>query len=279
MLIFTTVREIRHWLDRHADQRTIGFVPTMGALHEGHISLIEKSKLECSLTVCSIFVNPAQFNDARDLALYPRTYEADVTLLAESGTDLLFFPSVEEIYPHDFVPVNVDLGGLDLVMEGLHRPGHFAGVVRVVHRLLDIIRPNKLYMGQKDLQQFTIIRRMIEQLAMPVQLIICPIAREPHGLAMSSRNRRLSAEGRAKAGLIYQALLFGKTKKPTFSPPETMAACLEKLRQPGFNPEYFEIVDPETLQPVNQWPEAGRSCVACTAVWLEGVRLIDNEFY
>lgn len=279
MLIFTTEREIRHWLDRHADGLTVGFVPTMGALHAGHISLIAASKLECSLTVCSIFVNPAQFNDPRDLALYPRTYEADVTMLAESRTDLLFFPAVEEIYPPDFVPVEVDLGGLDLGMEGLHRPGHFAGVVRVVHRLLDIIRPHKLYMGQKDLQQFTIIRRMIDQLGMAVQLVECPIARENNGLAMSSRNRRLSAEGRAGAGLIYQALLFGKTKRPTLSPAETMAACLEKLRQPGFTPEYFEIVDPETLQPVIQWPETGRSCVACTAVWLEGVRLIDNEFY
>ncbi len=279
MLIFTTVREIRHWLDRHADGLTVGFVPTMGALHAGHISLIAASKLECSLTVCSIFVNPAQFNDPRDLALYPRTYEADVTMLAESGTDLLFFPAVEEIYPPDFVPVEVDLGGLDLGMEGLHRPGHFAGVVRVVHRLLDIVRPHKLFMGQKDLQQFTIIRRMIDQLGMAVQLVVCPIARENNGLAMSSRNRRLSAEGRAGAGLIYQALLFGKTKRTTLSPVETMAACLEKLRQPGLTPEYFEIVDPETLQPIIQWPETGRSCVACTAVWLEGVRLIDNEFY
>lgn len=279
MLIFTTVREIRHWLDHYADGRTVGFVPTMGALHPGHISLIEVCKLECEVTVCSIFVNPAQFNDPRDLALYPRTYEADVKMLAESGTDLLFFPSVEEIYPTDFVPVEVDLGGLDLVMEGLHRPGHFTGVVRVVHRLLDIIRPDKLFMGQKDLQQFTIIRRMIDQLKMPVKLVICPITREYHGLAMSSRNRRLSPEGKAAAGLIYKVLMFGKTKRASLSPAETMSACLEKLRQAGLTPEYFEIVDPETLQPVTQWPEIGKRCVACTAVWLEGVRLIDNEFY
>lgn len=279
MLIFTTVREIRLWLDRHAGGRVVGFVPTMGALHEGHLSLIEASKRECGLTVCSIFVNPAQFNDPRDLALYPRTYEADLALLADSSTDLLFFPSVEEIYPHDFVSVEADLGGLDQVMEGLHRPGHFDGVVRVVHRLLDIIRPHKLFMGQKDFQQFTIIGRMIEQLKMPVRLVVCPIAREPGGLAMSSRNRRLSKPGRDQANLIFQILQYGKSKRPVLSPGQTMDACLEKLRQAGFDPEYFEIVDPETLQKIKQWPESGRLCVACTAVWLEGVRLIDNEFY
>lgn len=279
MLIFTKVDALQSWISIEKNHgKTIGFVPTMGALHTGHISLIEVSKSANDYTLCSIFVNPTQFNDPSDLAKYPRPFDTDVQLLVQASTDILFYPPVDEIYPADFKDVEVDLNGLDQVMEGIHRPGHFAGVVKVVNRLLDIVKPHKLYMGQKDFQQFTIIRQMIQYLQLPVKLEVCPIAREKNGLAMSSRNTRLSKEGRELAGLIYQVLMEGKKLKISLGPQELVNHCLQKLQIPAFTPEYFSIVDSSTLLPIETWDAAVRP-VACVAVWLEGVRLIDNEYY
>jgi len=279
MLIIKTVSGLRWWILREREKNhSVGFVPTMGALHQGHISLITASRSANDITVSSIFVNPAQFNDPNDLAKYPRTYHEDVRMLAEAGADILFYPDEKEIYPPDFIAIAVDLQGLDLVMEGQHRPGHFNGVVKVVYRLLDIVKPDRLYMGQKDFQQFTVINQMILALNMPVQLIVCPIVREKNGLAMSSRNERLSTEGRRQAALIYQVLINGKQKIPLSTPGEIETSCLEQLQVPGFIPEYFSIVDSLTLKPVSAWNQSSRP-VACVAVWLEGVRLIDNEYY
>jgi len=278
MLIIKTVGALRNWLDHLSEQISIGFVPTMGALHQGHITLIQNSKQMNGVTVCSIFVNPAQFNDPSDLAKYPRTFEEDVELLIQAGNDVLFYPSVDEVYPPDFRETEVDLQGLDLVLEGEDRPGHFQGVVKVVHRLLDIVKPARLYMGQKDFQQFTIIDQMIRYLKLPVQLVVCPIVRESNGLAMSSRNSRLSPEGRQKAGLIYQGLMEGKKLINTYQPPELATYCLSLLQVPGFQTEYFSIVDSRTLKPIAHWDPSLRA-VACLAVWFEGVRLIDNEYY
>ena len=186
---------------------TIGFVPTMGALHTGHLSLVKKSIKENDLTIVSIFVNPTQFNNKIDLAKYPRTLEADLSLLMPLKVDIVFNPSVQEIYPlGDTEGSDIDLGGLDTYMEGAFRPGHFKGVAQVVRRLLEIVGPDRLYMGQKDFQQFTIIQFMIRNLKINTTLVVCPIIRETNGLAMSSRNVRLSEETRAKAGIIYKTL-------------------------------------------------------------------------
>ena len=275
MLIFRTVQDIQSWLTFYsAKGSSIGFVPTMGALHAGHISLIDRAKRENHLTVCSIFVNPTQFNDAKDLEKYPRTLESDSLLLSNAGCDVLFYPSVAEIYPPGLAQVKVDLKGLDLVMEGAHRPGHFEGVVQVVHRLLDIVRPDRLYMGEKDFQQFTIIGHMIKELNLPVQLVVCPISREPHGLAMSSRNERLSTEGRKQAAFIYSTLSKAIDLKNTMKPEQICLQLFDELNQDPFKPEYVDIVGADDLLPIKTWTDS--PVVICTAVWLEGIRLIDN---
>lgn len=276
MLVFYDVRSIQSWIQGNKDKgKSIGFVPTMGALHAGHISLIEKSKKENDLTVCSIFVNPTQFNDPKDLEKYPRTFEADSQLLTNATCDLLFYPSIGEIYPPKVSEVIIDLKGLDTMMEGVHRPGHFKGVVQVVHRLLDIVKPDNLYMGQKDFQQFTIIDHMIKVLALPVHLVVCPISREPHGLAMSSRNERLSKEGRQQASNIYSVLSKSILLKSKQSPKSICVELFDQLNHGPFRPEYVEIVDRYSLLPLNDW-SSSKNPVICTAVWLEGVRLIDN---
>ncbi len=272
-------------LQRHLQQRktagdAVGFVPTMGALHEGHLELLRRSMRENQCTVCSIFVNPTQFNDPTDLAKYPRMPEKDIAALARLGCEVLFMPWEEEIYPQgkDTPTPEVDLQGLDATMEGVHRPGHFAGVVQVVHRLLEIVQPDRLYMGQKDYQQFVIVRHMIRQLGLPVRIIMCPIVREADGLALSSRNLRLTPEARAAAPRIYEVLkevLAQTARQPDADLEALAAAAFAKLDQLPLKPEYFEIVDGTTLQPVRTLDEAD-SVVACTAVGAGDVRLIDN---
>jgi pantoate--beta-alanine ligase len=276
MLIFRTVEAIQSWITyQKSVGNTIGFVPTMGALHPGHISLIEQSKNENDLTVCSIFVNPTQFNDPKDLEKYPRTLEADSELLCNAHCEVLFYPSVDEIYPNDMKIIFVDLQGLDQVMEGLHRPGHFNGVVQVVHRLLDIVKPGRLYMGQKDFQQFSIIGHMIDALQLSVKLVVCPISREINGLAMSSRNMRLSSEGRQVAAEIFKTISQAHDLKKNMTPAQVSSFCYDALNHEPFKPEYIDIVDTKTLKPLKVWGADGTS-VICAAVWLEGVRLIDN---
>ena len=255
---------------------TVGFVPTMGALHDGHISLIEKSIKKCDKTVCSIFVNPTQFNDKSDLKKYPRTIAADSKLLKEANCDLLFLPTVEQIYPSGTKKkVKLDLNGLDLQMEGAHRPGHFDGVVQVVHRLLDIVKPDKLFMGQKDFQQFTIIQHMIDVLSMPVELVVCPTKREANGLARSSRNERLLPEHRKKASIIYKTLKHIKKNIDQATASQLSKEAMKNMSIPDFNPEYVNIVDGRTLKPVRSTKNKDY-LVACTAVWAGEVRLIDN---
>lgn len=256
--------------------RTTGFVPTMGALHEGHISLVQRSMKETDCTVCSIFVNPTQFNDPADLIKYPRTPEKDLTMLLPTGCHVLFMPEVEEIYPDGQGAISqFDFSQLDKTMEGAHRPGHFAGVAQVVKRLLDIVEPQRLYMGQKDFQQISIVREMLRQLHSETELVMCPIIREPDGLAMSSRNVRLSPEQRVISPLIYQTLREIKAKKDALPPQQLVAYALLKLSVPGMIPEYFEIVDGRTLQPVEH-VEDSDFVVACTVVRVGEVRLLDN---
>lgn len=277
MHLFKKVSDLQYYLrSLKAAGKTVGFVPTMGALHQGHISLIEASQAECDYTVCSIFVNPTQFNDPKDLDKYPRTPGKDIELLVAGGCDILFMPPVDEIYPPEGLkPLSLDFGALEKVMEGEFRPGHFKGVAQVVHRLLEIVLPDSLYMGQKDYQQVAIVRSMIHQTRLQVHLVTCPTLREKDGLAMSSRNVRLSPAAREEATLIYRTLSEAKTRVGELPPAEIRAAAWQQLSAPGFRPEYFDIVDGYTLQPVRSFEES-EVVVACTAVWLDGVRLIDN---
>jgi len=255
---------------------TVGFVPTMGALHQGHITLVKKSIKDNDLTIVSIFINPTQFNDKKDLAKYPRTLEADLGKLIPTGVDVVFAPSILEIYPEgNEKGSNIDLGGLDINMEGAFRPGHFKGVAQVVKRLLEIVTPDKLYMGQKDFQQFTIIQYMINSLKINTKLVVCPIVREPNGLAMSSRNERLSHPTREKAGIIYTTLKAIKKNKGNKTIKELEQYGLKRLSVAPFEPEYVSIVDGHKLTSLNDMNDTDYT-VVCVAVWADGVRLIDN---
>lgn len=278
MYLFTRVSNLQQFLlVQQQNGRSVGFVPTMGALHSGHLSLISQSKTENDLTVCSIFVNPTQFNDPNDLARYPRNPVKDIEMLEGVGCDVVFLPSVAEIYPPDLdTTPKFSLGHLDKVMEGEFRPGHFAGVVQVVKRLLDIVQPIRLYMGQKDFQQFSIIRFMISELHLPVVLVMGATVREADGLAMSSRNVRLSEAERRIAPAIYQSLTRIKATVSAELPSVLVAREKEALTAAGLRPEYLEIVDAETLLPVATPPDKSRQIIACVAAWLGNVRLIDN---
>jgi pantoate--beta-alanine ligase len=257
---------------------SIGFVPTMGALHAGHISLLETSKRENRLTVCSIFVNPTQFNNQKDFDNYPVTIEKDIYLLEKAGTDTLFFPSPDEIYPHTMQkPGLYDLGYLETILEGKYRPGHFQGVCQVVHRLLEIIRPDNLYMGQKDYQQVQIIKKLLALTGLneSVKLRVCPTMREPDGLAMSSRNLRLSEEDRKKAVAISQALNNIKENLKRKSIDLLIAEAKDFLTMRGFKTDYIEIADARTLEPVKNW-DGTQKMIALAAAALNEIRLIDN---
>lgn len=277
MYVLKTVKDLQNYvINSRKEGKTVGFTPTMGALHEGHMSLLKISKEKNDLSIFSIFVNPTQFNDESDLEKYPRPIVADIELLEKNGCDALFLPSVKEVYPDDPQPLNLDFGKLDKVMEGEFREGHFAGVAQVVKRLLDIVLPDKLFMGQKDFQQFTIIQTMINQLEIPTELVVCPIMRAKSGLAMSSRNVRLSEKGREEATLISKTLQAAKKKVDSSTPAKVEKWAMKELSAPGFEPEYFTIVDGHTLQPIKEFSDSDY-VVACVATWLEGVRLIDNE--
>lgn len=271
------VHTLKNALDKERKSgKSIGFVPTMGALHQGHISLIEASNEKTDVTVCSIFVNPTQFNDKRDLKKYPRTLSSDTALLKSANCEYLFYPGVDDVYPEDFdTSVSINLNGLDAKMEGAFRPGHFEGVVQVVNRLLNIVEPDYLFMGQKDFQQFTIIQYMLNEFNSHTKLIVCPILRELNGLAMSSRNERLDPEIRKKASIIYQTLSELVEKKKHYSVPELITYAMNKMEIPGFKPEYVDIINGYTLKPVWDLSEQPY-VVACAAVWAGNIRLIDN---
>jgi pantoate--beta-alanine ligase len=277
MLTINTVSELQKCIsDLKKQGKTIGFAPTMGALHEGHLSLIAKAKSDCDISICSIFVNPTQFNDPKDLEKYPRTEEKDSKMLLSADNDILFLPSVNEIYPPNLDLKNtLDFGAMAHVMEGAFRPGHFDGMAQVVKRLLDIVQPNRLFMGQKDFQQFSIVQNMLVQLKSDIQLVMCETTREKDGLAMSSRNVRLSEEDRKKAPIIYKTLLKAKQMSIEKSPDDIKKWAMTQFSSPDFKPEYFDIVDGKTLQPISSFKNADFT-VACVATWLGGVRLIDN---
>jgi len=279
MYLYKQTTDIQaHLQAERASYQTIGFVPTMGALHEGHISLINASLADNQLTVCSIFVNPTQFNQAEDLEKYPRMPALDIARLADAGCHIVFLPEVDVIYPPGLeTRIDIDLNGLDHVMEGAHRPGHFAGVMQVVNRLLNIVKPHRLYMGQKDYQQFCVIRRMLDVQQSPVELVMVPTVREADGLAMSSRNMRLSPEQRAQAPTIYkilQDLRQAALRKGAALDALTQEA-FDGLQSAGFRPEYVSIAHGTSLQPLSSMPETG-SVVACVAAGLGEIRLIDN---
>ena len=265
-----------HLEERRRHGGTIGFVPTMGALHNGHISLITRALEICDTVVCSIFVNPTQFNDPKDLEKYPVTLEEDIHRLALSDADFLFLPTADEVYPGgmDSLP-RYDLAGLDTLLEGEHRPGHFQGVCQVVHRLLNITRPDVLVMGGKDYQQCMVCRRLIETESLPVRLEVAQTVREPSGLAMSSRNRRLSDPGKAMASLIHAVLVDWRSRIVGADIRGLEVSGGERLEAAGFKVEYATIRDAVTLQQVEAW-DGKRPVVGLVAAWLEGVRLIDN---
>lgn len=276
MQVLYTRNELVNLIDNlKKEGKKIGFVPTMGALHEGHLSLVKESKKSSDITVVSIFVNPTQFNDAEDLKRYPRTLDKDVELLKTVDCDIIFAPSVKEIYPEPDTR-KFDFGYLESVMEGAKRPGHFNGVGQVVSRLFDIVRPDKAFFGMKDFQQVAIIKNMVKQLKYNIEIIPCPIIREENGLARSSRNALLSDEHRKNAPHIYATLKKARTFVPEMGVKEVKEWIFNKINNnPYLETEYVEIVDDTTLKVTEDWSEPG-SKVACVAVYAGKIRLIDN---
>lgn len=279
MKVIQTIAELQAELSAlKASGKTVGLVPTMGALHAGHASLVERSVAENDVTVVSIFVNPTQFNDKNDLVKYPRTLEADCRLLQSVGATIAFAPSVDEIYPEPDTRT-FSYAPLDTVMEGAFRPGHFNGVCQIVSKLFDMVMPHRAYFGEKDFQQLAIIREMVRRMNYSLEIVGCPIVREADGLAMSSRNTRLSADERTTAlnisRLLFESLQFAKahTLAETKAFVEEGIAAVDGLRL-----EYYEVVDARTMQTVREWDDA-EGIVGCITVFCGEVRLIDNIRY
>lgn len=274
METITNSEELRRALGSR-DRSGIGFVPTMGALHAGHRSLVERARRECETVVVSVFVNPTQFNDKTDLKNYPRTPEADLRLLEEVGADYVFMPSVEEVYPEPDTRT-FDFGMIDKVMEGATRPGHFNGVAQVVSRLFDLIKPAKAYFGEKDFQQIAVIRDMVRQLNIPVEIIPCPIVRGEDGLALSSRNTLLDTDHRTAAPYIYKVLKAAVEKSHQTTPDQLAAWVTAQVESnPLLKVIYFQVVDAATMQQVRTWEESP-AIQGCIAVQAGDIRLIDN---
>ena len=275
MLLIETIKELREKINHSKKTGTIGFVPTMGALHKGHISLVEQAVLENETVVVSIFVNPTQFNNADDLEKYPRTLESDMELLEETGCKYVFVPNAKEVYPEPDKR-KFNFGELETVMEGKHRPGHFNGVAQVVSKLFDIVKPDKAYFGLKDFQQLAIIKEMVNQLKLPIDIVACEIIREKNGLAMSSRNELLTPDQRNNAAVIYKTLYTANKLKEQKSVEKLAKWVVETInKNPFLNVEYFEIVDTNKLQPITNWNEK-LTKIGCVAAFCGDVRLIDN---
>ena len=279
MNIYKSIEDLQAFVEaERAKGLRIAFVPTMGALHAGHLSLVRRALSECDRCIVSVFVNPTQFNDPRDLETYPRTLEADSTLLASVGTSALFAPEVSTIYPEEDTRT-FDVGAVAEVMEGRYRPGHFNGVMQVVSRLFDIVRPDCAYFGEKDFQQIAVIRAMARLIGSPVEIIACPIVREADGLALSSRNVRLSAEERREAPQIYRILSESRSWAKDMSPQQVIERVTEQINAvPHLRVEYFEIVDTDSLQPIASWSDSPAPH-GCITVFCGEVRLIDNIAY
>lgn len=275
MYIFKQVNHLQGFLTPiMVNQESIGFVPTMGALHEGHLGLIESAANKCDWVVCSIFINPTQFNDPTDLLKYPRTPEKDIDALINQKCDILFFPDTNTIYPPNQKKIfDFNFNGLENRLEGAFRPGHFQGVAEVVHRLLSIVRPHSLFMGQKDYQQVQIVKKMIDQSDLDLQLHTVPTVRNSKGLALSSRNRRLSEQSQNDALIIFESLSWVKENIHSKAIPALKEEAIQRMISKGFKVDYFEVVDPQDMLPIS---EVDGPAVACTAAWIEGVRLIDN---
>lgn len=279
MKVINAISELKAVLSQaRADGKSVGLVPTMGALHEGHASLVRRSVGENDVTVVSDFVNPTQFNDKNDLKNYPRTMEADCALLEKIGAQYVFAPSVEEMYPEpdnrqfDFTP-------LDKVMEGIHRPGHFNGVAQIVSKLFYAVEPDRAYFGEKDFQQLAIIREMVRQLGLKVQIVGCPIVREEDGMALSSRNTLLTKSERKTAANISRTLFASRKFAHNHTVQDTVKYVVDTINGiDGLEVEYFEIVDGNTLQPLDNWG-SGNYIVGCITVHCGKVRLIDNIKY
>jgi len=274
MYIFKRIADLRQYLESATG--SVGFVPTMGALHQGHISLIEHSVAENPITICSIFINPTQFNDPNDFEKYPITLSRDIEKLTRTGVNALFLPSVAEIYPAGIQHIpHYPIGYLDTVLEGEKRPGHFNGVCAVMQNLLEATSPNKLYMGEKDFQQCLVVKWLLHYLQSPIQLINCATLRENGVLAMSSRNERLSAEGRARAHLIYQSLSNIKQEQSYQSFTSLQQSTLNTLHQAGFDTEYLLLANADNLELLSDFT-TDKPMVVLIATRLEGIRLIDN---
>lgn len=279
MKIVSSIKDLKNFLALEREKgKKIGLVPTMGALHAGHISLVKRCVAENDICVVSDFVNPTQFNDKHDLETYPRTLEADCALLEPVGCDCVFAPSVAEMYPEPDTRV-FDLGPVAAVMEGPRRPGHFNGVAQVVSKLFYIVEPDNAYFGEKDFQQIAVIREMVRQLNLPVHIVDCPIQREADGLALSSRNTRLTPEQRQKAPVIARTLKESTTFVPAKSVQEVIDFVVNTINQvPEMKVEYFEIVDGHTMQSIKNWSDTTYP-VGCITVYCGEVRLIDNIKY
>ncbi len=279
MKVIHTIKDLQAELSvLKAQDKKVGLVPTMGALHAGHASLVKRSVNENEVTVVSVFVNPTQFNDKNDLVKYPRTLDADCKLLEACGATYAFAPSVEEMYPEPDTR-QFSYAPLDTVMEGAFRPGHFNGVCQIVSKLFEAVKPHRAYFGEKDFQQLAIIREMVRQMQFDLEIVGCPIVREEDGLALSSRNARLSAEERENALKISQTLFKSRTFAATHTVSETLKFVEDAIAAvPGLRLEYFEIVDGNTLQKVDNWNQTSY-VVGCITVFCGDVRLIDNIKY
>ncbi len=280
MKIIRTVKELRDAVSTlKSEGKSVGLVPTMGALHDGHISLVEQARTGNDAVVVSVFVNPTQFNNPDDLRTYPRTEEADCRRLEDAGVDIAFIPSVEEMYPEPDTRV-FDLGPVAAVMEGTMRPGHFNGVAQVVSRLFAMVNPDRAYFGEKDFQQIAVIRRMVELEKFPIEIVACPIKRENDGLALSSRNVRLSARQREVSPNIHRVLKESVAEKASGATLEEVKRnVIDKINAfPEMDVEYYEIVNAADMQPVAEWGDC-KEAVGCITVYLGDVRLIDNIKY
>ena len=277
MICITSIQGLRqHISQERRKSHSIGFVPTMGALHEGHLSLIKDAKSQNDICVASIFVNPLQFNNIEDFNKYPIQNEKDIDLLEKAGCDILFMPTVTEFYPSQ-PKLKVDIGLLDRILEGEHRPGHFSGVAIVVSKLFNVVMPDKAYFGQKDIQQVAVIKQLVAELNFPIEIIACPIIREANGLAMSSRNMRLSAAGNELASNLYKCLRLVETElKTNVEFEKAKNNALNFLNQfEGIQVEYLEIAQADTLEAIADLKPKSKIAV-CIAAYVEGVRLIDN---
>lgn len=279
MRVVKTISELKSLISGYKQEnKTVGLVPTMGALHAGHKSLVDRARKENDIVVVSVFVNPTQFNNKQDLVTYPRTEERDCALLEAAGCDVVFMPAVEEVYPE---PDNrqFDLGAVAEVMEGAHRPGHFNGVAQIVSKLFSFVEPDRAYFGEKDFQQIAVIRKMVQLEGFKLQIVVCPIKREDDGLALSSRNVRLTAEQRQLAPNIYRVLKESCNFAKSHTVAETEKFVVDSLNAlPQMEVEYYSIVDALTMQPVSDWADAD-SITGCITVYCGEVRLIDNIAY